>query len=160
MYNRCKWKCDYTDHALYGVLDVLYHPLTSRSQELHPSPWMYTSIALLERAQVLHSTAIMSFNRFVPWSLPVELFLTSIFSCPDLLSKLPREITHSLALSLHPVISGKKFPFQGLVTFWFLVFSVADLTAQLLHRSCDFVLPRKLFLHVGAESTLNSSEVL
>lgn len=121
------WSCWFWWNLV--VLGILYHPLTSRSQELHPSPWMYTSMALLERAQVLCSTAIMSFDRLVPWSLPAELFLTPIFSCPDLLCKLPREIMHSLALSLHPVISGKKFPFQALVTFWFLLFSVADLTA-------------------------------
>jgi hypothetical protein len=76
----CKWKCIYTNHGLSHVVGIQYQPLTFRSQELLPFQWMCTNMALLQKAQVLCSIAIMSFDRFVPCSLGLWFVVVLICS--------------------------------------------------------------------------------
>ncbi len=88
------WSCWFWWNLV--VLGILYHPLTSRSQELHPSQWMYTNMALVQRAQVLCSTAIMSFDRFVSLLYLLSFSWLSLKLSWSIFEQ-PTEIMHSLA---------------------------------------------------------------
>jgi hypothetical protein len=88
------WSCWFWWNLV--VLGILYHPLTSRSQELHPSQWMYTNMALVQRAQVLCSTAIMSFDRFVSLLYVLSFSWLSLKLSWSIFEQ-PTEIMHSLA---------------------------------------------------------------